>query len=79
MYLTFKILYLFLLTFWKNSVSRTFSNRYISKGGNCIGTEVNNSPIYNLNGDISDIRMYATALSADDIKELYNTSCIINS
>ena len=63
----------------KNSMSRTFSNRYINNGGNCIGTEVNNSPIYNLNGDISDIRMYATALSADDIKELYNTSCIVNS
>ena len=63
----------------KNSVSRTFSNRYINIGGNCIGTEVNNSPVYNLNGDISDIRMYTTALSADDIKELYNTSCIINS
>ena len=63
----------------KNNMSRTFSNRYINNGGNCIGTEVNNSPIYNLNGDISDIRMYATALSADDVKELYNTSCIVNS
>lgn len=63
----------------KNSMSRIFSNRYINIGGNCIGTEVNNSPVYNLNGDISDIRMYATALSADDVKELYNTSCIINS
>lgn len=63
----------------KNSVSRIFSNRYINNGGNCIGTEVNNSPIYNLNGDISDIRMYTTALSADDIGELYNTSCIVNS
>lgn len=62
----------------KNSVSRTFSNRYINKGGNCIGTEVNNSPVYNLNGDISDIRMYATALSADDIKELYNTSAYVS-
>ena len=63
----------------KNSISRTFSNRYINNGGNCIGTEVNNSSVYNLNGDISDIRMYTTALSAEDIKELYNTSCIINS
>ena len=61
----------------KNSVSRTFSNRYINIGGNCIGTEVNNSPVYNLNGDISDIRMYTTALSADDIKELYNTSAYV--
>lgn len=63
----------------KNSVSRTFSNRYINDGRNCIGTEVNNGLIYNINGDISDVRMYATALSAEDIKELYNTSCIINS
>lgn len=61
----------------KNSVSRTFSNRYINKGANCIGTEVNNSSIYNLNGDISDIRMYTTALSAEDIKELYNTSAYV--
>ena len=60
-------------------MSRTFSNRYINKGANCIGIEVNNSQVHNLNGDISDIRMYTTALSADDIKELYNTSCIINS
>ena len=61
----------------KNSVSRTFSNRYINNGGNCIGTEVNNSSVYNLNGDISDIRMYTTALSAEDIKELYNTSAYV--
>lgn len=31
------------------------------------------------NGNISDFRIYSTALSADDVKELYNTSCIINS
>lgn len=28
---------------------------------------------------LSDFRIYATALSEEDIKELYNTSCIINS
>lgn len=61
----------------KNSVSRTFSNRYINDGGNCIGTEVNNGLIYNINGDISDVRMYATALSEEDIKELYNTSAYV--
>lgn len=63
----------------KNSISRTFSNRYINNGLNCIGSEANNSSVYNINGDISDVRMYTTALSAEDIKELYNTSCIINS
>ena len=30
-------------------------------------------------GYLSDFRVYATALSEEDIKELYNTSCIINS
>ena len=59
-------------------MSRTFSNRYINDGRNCIGTEVNNGSIYNINGDISDVRMYATALSAEDIKELYNTSAYVS-
>lgn len=61
----------------KNSVSRTFSNRYINEGWNCIGAETNNVNINNINGDISDVRMYATALSAEDIKELYNTSAYV--
>ena len=34
---------------------------------------------YKTNGYISDFRIYSTALSADDIKELHDTSCIINS
>ena len=34
---------------------------------------------YKTNGYISDFRIYSTALSADDIKELYDVSCIINS
>lgn len=33
----------------------------------------------NFIGKMSDFRFYRTALSAEDIKELYNTSCIINS
>lgn len=32
---------------------------------------------YKTNGYISDFRIYATALSADDIKELYNTSAYV--
>ena len=38
-----------------------------------------NGNSYPWKGQISDFRVYATALSAEDIKELYNTSCIINS
>ena len=62
----------------KNSISRTFSNRYINHGLNCIGAETNNANTNNINGDISDVRMYATALSAEDIKELYNTSAYVS-
>ena len=38
-----------------------------------------NGNSYPWKGQISDFRVYATALSEEDIKELYNTSCIINS
>ena len=38
-----------------------------------------NGNSYPWKGQISDFRVYATALSTEDIKELYNTSCIINS
>ena len=38
-----------------------------------------NGNSYPWKGQISDFRVYATALSSEDIKELYNTSCIINS
>lgn len=35
------------------------------------------STYYKTNGYISDFRIYSTALSADDIKELYNTSAYV--
>lgn len=38
-----------------------------------------NGTSYPWKGQISDFRVYVTALSEEDIKELYNTSCIINS
>lgn len=51
----------------------------ISIGGNTGGDMEGGSSDYRQYGALSDFRIYSTALSADDIKELYNTSCIINS
>lgn len=56
----------------------TFSSS-ISIGGNTNGDMKGSSSDYRQYGALSDFRIYSTALSAEDIKELYNTSCIINS
>lgn len=42
----------------------------------CIGSAHEDD--FYFNGNLSDIRIYSTALSDEDIKELYNTSAIIN-
>ena len=42
-------------------------------------TQLNDLTLLIRGNSLSDFRVYATALSEEDIKELYNTSCIINS
>ena len=42
-------------------------------------TQLDNLTLLIKGYSLSDFRVYATALSEEDIKELYNTSCIINS
>ena len=56
----------------------TFSSP-ISIGGNTSGDMKGSISDYRQYGALSDFRIYSTALSADDIKELYDVSCIINS
>lgn len=48
-----------------------------TSSANCTGIG-NRSDGYYYNGKLSDFRIYSTALSADDIKELYNTSVLIH-
>ena len=54
----------------------TFSSS-ISIGGNTSGDMKGSSEDYRQWGSLSDFRIYSTALSADDIKELYNTSAYV--
>ena len=56
---------------------------YHSSNGIFIGREAGSSPTvpasnYQYTGDMSDVRIYATALSPEDIADLYHTSAIVD-
>ena len=50
---------------------------YLNVGGCQCSDTATGSNKYDQYGNVSDIRVYSTVLSADDIKELYNTSAYI--
>ena len=54
----------------------TFSE-YLNVGGCQCADSATSSNRYDQYGNMSDLRIYATVLSVDDIKELYNTSAYI--
>ena len=71
------------ITWYTNGVATSTSNvssnttqfsDYIAIGNSYTGTSWNTDFV----GNISDVRIYSTVLSAEDIKELYNTSASID-
>jgi hypothetical protein len=59
--------------------TRTTTNNYYVHNGNKIWLlNRNYNTSYAANASISDIRLYATVLSEEDTKELYNTSAIVD-
>lgn len=72
------------INLYKNGIlysTNTFSGTaptYSDGNGIGIGCFHYSEDIYPFYGNISDLRIYATALSADDVKELYETSASVS-
>lgn len=56
-------------------IAKTYKN---ITGNTIVINGWDSSTYYKTNGYISDFRIYSTALSADDIKELYDVGCVIS-
>ena len=54
-----------------------YANNYIFIGGEAQGNSTSPASSAYV-GNLSDVRIYATALTAEQIKELYNTSATID-
>ena len=59
--------------------SKTFSTKQVATGNYNIEIGRHYGGGYNFKGRMSDVRIYATALSADDVKSLYQNSAYIDS
>lgn len=58
---------------------KTFSTKQVATGNCNINIGRHYGGGYNFKGDMSDVRIYATALSADDVKSLYQNCATIDS
>ena len=57
---------------------KTFSTKQVATGNYNINIGRHYGSSYYFKGNMSDVRIYATALSADDVKSLYNNSAYID-